>query len=273
MSEGQLRGKVAIVTGAGSSIGIGRAIALALAGAGARVAIMDIDGDAAQATAAEARGLEGADRVSVIVGDITRPADAQAAVEATLRELGGLHILVNNAGISPTSGNEIPFWELAPEAWDRTISTNLTGAFLMARAAAEHLRRQGWGRIIGVTTSFDTMLRSAPYGPSKAGHEALVAVMAQNLAGSGVTANVLVPGGATNTNMLPRDRDLTGLLQPEIMQAPAVWLASELSDGMNGRRIIAQFWDENAPLEQRLEKATRAAGWPELGRQAVAARG
>ena len=62
---------------------------------------------------------------------------------------------------------------------------------------------QGWGRIIGVTTSMDTMWRKGgtPYGPSKAGHEALVAAMAQELDGTGVTANVLVPGGATYTNM------------------------------------------------------------------------
>jgi NAD(P)-dependent dehydrogenase (short-subunit alcohol dehydrogenase family) len=272
VSEGQLHGKVAIVTGAGSRIGIGRAIALALVGAGARVAVLDIDGDAAQATAAEARALEGADAVCAIMADITKPGDAQRAVETTVRELGGLHILVNNAGISPTSGNEIPFWELPSEAWDRTIATNLSGAFYMAWAAVGHLRRQSWGRIIAITTSFDTMLRSAPYGPSKAGHEALVAVMARDLEGSGVTANVLVPGGATNTNMLPRGRDLTGLLQPESMQAPAVWLASSLSDGMNGRRIIAQFWDDSMPLDRRLEKAMRAVGWPELGRQAVSAR-
>ena len=76
----------------------------------------------------------------------------------------------------------------------------------MARAAVIHMLDQGWGRIIGVTTSMDTMWRKggAPYGPSKAGHEALVAIMAQELEGTGVTANVLVPGGATYTNMTYR---------------------------------------------------------------------
>jgi 3-oxoacyl-[acyl-carrier protein] reductase len=127
----------------------------------------------------------------------------------------------------------------------------------MARAAAPRLREQGWGRIIGVTTSFDTMLRATPYGPAKAGHEALVVVMARELEGTGVTANVLVPGGATYTNMTAGDGPRPGMLQPEVMQAPVVWLASDASDGFTGHRIIGKFWDESLPIEQRLAKAER----------------
>src|SRR5581483_9876936 len=100
---------------------------------------------------------------------------------------------------------------------------------------------------------------SVPYGPSKAGHEALVATMARQLEGSGVTANVLLPGGAADTNMIPPGRDRSRLLKPEIMQDPVVWLASEASDGFNGRRIVAQFWDETLPIEQRLQKAAAPA--------------
>ena len=72
----------------------------------------------------------------------------------------------------------------------------------MARAAIGHLREQGWGRIVGVTTSLDTMIRNLPYGPSKSAHESFIAIIAKQLDGSGVTANVLIPGGATNTNFL-----------------------------------------------------------------------
>ena len=161
----------------------------------------------------------------------------------------------------------------SPEAWNRVVAVNLSGAFFMARAVVGHMLAQGWGRIIGVTTSMDTMWRKGgtPYGPSKAGHEALVAAMAQELEGSGVTANVLVPGGATYTNMTAstmgdaRDK----LIQPEVMQAPVVWLASEASNGFNGQRIIAYFWDERVPLEERLQKASAPAAWPQLGRQAI----
>ena len=111
----------------------------------------------------------------------------------------------------------------------------------MARAVVGHMMAQGWGRIIGVTTSMDTMYRKggAPYGPSKAGHEALVALMAQELEGTGVTANVLVPGGATNTNLIAPDAPYAraALIQPEVMQAPIVWLASDASPAMKRSRI------------------------------------
>lgn len=270
MSELPLEGKVAIVTGAGSSIGLGRAMTLALTRAGAQVAMIDIDAVALENNVAEVRELGGRDCALPILGDVTNPDDSEMAVRTTLTELGGLHILVNNAGINPRFDR---FWELPPDAWTRTIMVNLSGPFFMARAAADHLREQGWGRIISVTTSLDTMLRTTPYGPSKAGHEALVAVMAQDLAGTGVTANVLVPGGAVKTNMIPQDRDPSTLLQPEVMQAPVVWLASEASDGFTGQRIIAQYWDESLPIEQRLEKSSGPAAWPHLGREAAARRG
>jgi len=125
---------------------------------------------------------------------------------------------------------------------------------------------QGWGRVVGVTTSLDTMIRAAPYGPSKAAHEALVAVIAGEVEGTGVTANVLIPGAASNTAMIRDDRDRSGLLAPEVMQAPAVWLASEASQGFNGRRLIAQFWDEELPLDERLARASAPVAWPQLGR-------
>jgi len=153
------------------------------------------------------------------------------------------------------------------------IAVNLNGPFNMARAVVDHMMAQSWGRIIGVTTSLDTMYRigGSPYGPSKAGHEALIAIMAQELDGTGVTANVLVPGGVANTNLLPADTeyDRNAIIQPEVMQAPVVWLSSEASDGINGRRFVAYNWDEGLPLEQRLENASAPAAWPQLGRQSV----
>jgi 3-oxoacyl-[acyl-carrier protein] reductase len=267
MSE--LDGKIAIVTGAGSTIGLGRAMTLALVRAGARVAMMDVDGEALQDSAAVAREIGGNDSVLTIVGDVTKPEDAERAVQTTIQELGGLHILLNNAGINPRfeSGQSGPaFSQITPDAWMRAFAVNVNGPFFMARAAVGHLLAQGWGRIIGVTTSLDTMLRSAPYGPTKAGHEAFISVMARELAGTGVTANVLIPGGAVVTNMTVGVRDPSGLLQPEVMQAPIVWLASEASDGVNGQRFIAEFWDEELPLAERIEKAGAPAGWAQLGR-------
>jgi NAD(P)-dependent dehydrogenase (short-subunit alcohol dehydrogenase family) len=267
-----------MITGAGSPIGLGHAMAVGLARAGARVALLDVNDAWLQQTATEIRALHGADGALPLVTDITNPDSVQQAVNRTIGELGGLHILVNNAGINQrsagyTSSPANNFWELTPEAWNRVVAVNLSGAFFMSRAVVPHMLAQSWGRIIGVTTSMDTMWRKGgtPYGPSKAGHEALVAAMAQELEGSGVTANVLVPGGATYTNMTASNTayDREKLIKPEVMQAPVVWLASEASQAFNGRRIIAYFWDESLPLDQRLEKASAPAAWPQLGRQAI----
>ena len=95
--------------------------------------------------------------------------------------------------------------------------------------------------------------------------------MARELEGTGVTANVLIPGGTTDTNLFSADSgyDRAVLIRPEVMQAPAVWLASEESAGTSGMRFIAYHWDESLPIEQRLEKAGAPAAWPQLGRQAV----
>src|SRR5207249_3686516 len=96
-----LVGKIALVTGAGSTVGLGRAMTLALVRAGAKVAMMDLDSAALQQSASDARGVGGNDCVATIVGDVTKPEDAERAVKNTISELGGLHVLVNNAGINP----------------------------------------------------------------------------------------------------------------------------------------------------------------------------
>ena len=279
MAERPLQGKVAIITGAASPIGLGHAMTVALVRAGARVALLDINDTWLAQSAAEMRTIGGAGCALPIRVDITDPEAAEQAVRQTIVELGGLHILINNAGINPRAAEfgatppSTNFWDISPTVWSRVIAVNLSGAFFMSRAVVGHLRGQGWGRIISVTTSMDTMWRKGgtPYGPSKAGHEALVAAMAQELDGTGVTANVLVPGGATYTNMTASNLayDKEKLIQPNVMQAPVVWLASEASNGLNGRRIIAYFWDESLPLEARLEKASAPAAWPQLGRQAI----
>ena len=153
------------------------------------------------------------------------------------------------------------------------MAVNGNGPFHMAQASVSHMLSQKWGRVIGVTTSVDTMYREgmSAYGPSKACHEAFVALMARELENTGVTANVLIPGGTVDTNMIPSGigHEKTTLMQPEVMQAPAVWLASEESQSTNGQRFIAYNWDESLPIKQRLEKAGAPAAWPQLGNQAI----
>ena len=275
MQDRPLQGKVAMVTGAGSNIGLGQSMTLALVRAGARVVMVDIDEDALMTTANDMREIGGDDAVMTLAGDVSSADSTSSMVEQAIEQMGGVDILINNAGTNPWrsglgSGMAANFWEVSPDAWERVISVNFTGPFLMARAVAGHMMSRGWGRIIGVTTSMDTMYRAqgSPYGPSKAGHEAFIATIAQELEGTGVTANVLVPGGMANTNLIaPGGPSPNDMINPVVMQAPVVWLASEASNGINGRRFIAYNWDESLPLEERIEKAGAPAAWPQLGQQ------
>lgn len=273
---GILQGKVAIVTGSGSPKGLGRSMAIALARAGARVALADVHEESLQDAVNETLEAGGEGSAIGVLTDVSNPKSAADAVEQTIAKLGSVHMLVNNAGINPHTlsggGKPLVFYEDSPETWAKVVSVNLNGPFHMAQAVVPHLIRQGWGRIVGVTTSLDTMIRghTSPYGPTKAGHEALVATMASDLFGTGVTANVLIPGGATDTNMIPDDApvDRTALLRPEVMQSPIVWLASDDSGDVTGKRIIATDWDDGLAIEKRLEKAASPAAWSQLSRPA-----
>ena len=277
MQDKPLTGKVAIVTGAGSPIGMGRAMTIALVQAGARVAMLDINEEWLEQSADEVRAVGGDDSVLALVSDVSDPESVEESVRKTIVGLGDLHVLINNAGTINLSdlsaGNQPNFWDITPETWNKIVAVNYSGAFYMARAVAGHMLAQKWGRIISVTTSVDTMYRKGmcPYGPSKAGHEALVALMARELEGTGVTANVLIPGGTTDTNIIPEDieHDRAALMRPEVMQAPSVWLSSDESEGTNGMRFIAYYWDESLPIEHRLEKAGAPAAWPQLGKQTI----
>jgi 3-oxoacyl-[acyl-carrier protein] reductase len=248
-------------------------MAVALAAAGAHVGLVDIDAAALDDAATEVQKAAGTGTALPLVADISRPEDAERVVARVQSELGGIHILVNNAGIQlrrPRKSPDAPlrfsadFWETDPAQWMRLMAINLHGQFFMARAAVGPMRAQRWGRIIGVTTSHSAMVGkgTVPYGPSKAGHEALVAIMARDLEGTGVTANVLVPGGAVDTNLVPLEINRTGWIQPQVMQAPIVWLASEASSEVNGRRFIAKSWDESLPEAERVATASAPAGWP-----------
>jgi NAD(P)-dependent dehydrogenase (short-subunit alcohol dehydrogenase family) len=132
---------------------------------------------------------------------------------------------------------------------------------------------QRWGRIINVTTSLDTMWRNGiqPYGGSKAANEALVTALAADLEGTGVTANVLVPGGAANTRMVPEHSspNRSALIQPDVMVPPLLWLCSGESDGVNGQRFIGTRWNTALPSAEAAKAAGAPTAWQQLGRQAV----
>jgi NAD(P)-dependent dehydrogenase (short-subunit alcohol dehydrogenase family) len=273
---GVLNGKVAIVTGAGR--GLGRAMTLGLLDAGARVAAVELDAPSLEELRGVAEDHGAGDRILDIAGDVTHDASGPKIVRAATERFGRLDILINNAGISTgliRGGDQKTgkLWETTPEEFRRVIDVNVVAAFLMTRAVLPTLLAQRWGRIINVTTSLDTMWRSLmqPYGGSKAANEAILTALAQELDGTGVTANVLVPGGAVDTRLVPRSMapDRSALIVPEVMVPPLIWLCSNASDGVTGQRFIGMRWDTKLPPAEAAKAAGAPAAWQQLGRQAV----
>ena len=266
ISDTPLEGKVAIVTGGGR--GMGRSMVLALARAGAKVI----------ATAARERlELERVvaeaprDAVEPMIADVTDAQNCVALVAETVGRFGKLDILVNNAGRGMKYVREsfitepTRFWETDPESWRLIIDTNVNGPFFMARAAAPLMIKAGWGRIINHSVNFLTMQRRgfSPYGPSKAALESETQIWAQELAGTGVTVNAILPGGGTLTGMIPEsypESQRRLLLDPEIIVPPLLYLASSASDGVTGKRFDASKWRRDLPVEEAAALCARAAG-------------
>ncbi|MCZ6629018.1 MAG: SDR family NAD(P)-dependent oxidoreductase [SAR324 cluster bacterium] len=264
MSSGN--GRVALVTGAGG--GIGGVMTRALLGEGHKVLAMDENEQAL----GDLQSQTAADGLHLFQGDVSSEADSERAVRECVAQFGRLEILINNAGIGPSSvrpdaEKRTPgIEELTAAVWDRFFAVNVRGPFLLAHAALPHMKAAGWGRIVNNTTSFLTMHRVLPYGATKAALESASAIWAKELDGSGVTVNVLIPGGPTDTPFIaeqsgiPRDQ----MLQAEVMAAPTRWLASDASDGFNGRRIIAARWSGEVPAEQTAQEASAPIAWPQL---------
>jgi NAD(P)-dependent dehydrogenase (short-subunit alcohol dehydrogenase family) len=142
---------------------------------------------------------------------------------------------------------------------------------LVTRAALPHMRERGFGRVINNTTSFRTMLRVLPYGATKSALESMSAIWAHEFDPDGITVNVLIPGGPTDTPFISDGAgwDRAKMLRPQIMGPPAVWLVSDDAGNYTGQRIIAAKWDTALPGIQAAAKAGRAIGWPELAADAV----
>src|SRR4051794_16294720 len=238
--------RVAIVTG--GLRGLGRGMTLGLAATGVRVlAVGHLPEDVA--------AMEGTPNVRPMVADLRSPKACDEVVAEALATFGRIDILVNNAGltftyIDPERFVRGPrkFWEISDEVIQNVMDTNYVAADQMGRRVAPLLVRQGWGRIVNVTTKLDTMNRpgSVPYGSSKAALEMTTEIWAKELEGTSVTVNIVNPGAGANTpGMAQEMRDWSRegraprLVEPDEMVPPLLYVVSTAADKVNGYRFDA----------------------------------
>lgn len=253
-------------------------MALGLGREGYRVSAVGHIAADAERMAVETAATPIADRILPLVGDLRKPAECDRVVEETAKRFGRVDILVNNAGVTftyispdryrrPAPPN---FWEISDEIIQTTMDTNYVAADQLARRLAPKLISQGWGRIINVTTKLDTMNRpgSSPYGPSKAALEMATEIWAKEVAGSGLTINILNPGAGANTPGMAeemrnasREGRVARLVEPDDMVPPLLWLVSSAADEVNGYRFDANAWDPRLAPAVAAKAAGRPAGF------------
>jgi NAD(P)-dependent dehydrogenase (short-subunit alcohol dehydrogenase family) len=262
---------VVLITGAAQ--GLGREMSLSLLEAGWHVAAVDRDLEALARLAADVAGKNDQSKLATMVVDLEdfEPKTLVAQVEA---RLGAIDVLVNNAAIGQNQirpdyhVNPPPFYEVTPQLWARALAVNTSATFLLSRAVVPGMLARGWGRVINITTSLGTMLGKgrAPYGPTKAAAEALSAVMAEDLEGTGVTVNVIVPGGLVDTPMIPKEAPFAreALIQPRVMLGPLHWLLSSEANEVTGRRYLGVHWDRSLDPKLAEQQSGAPIGWRDI---------
>jgi NAD(P)-dependent dehydrogenase (short-subunit alcohol dehydrogenase family) len=230
-----LEGKVALVTGA--SQGLGRALALAFAREGASIVINSRSEERFRPVAREAESL-GAE-VLALAADVSKSVDVERLVGATVERFERIDVLVNNAGVL---GPRVPIEEYPEDEWRRVIDANLTGLFLVTKAAIPHMPERG--SIINVVSGVSVEGRAGwgAYSVSKFGVEGITQILASELEGRRIRANAVDPGGM-RTEMRAAaypDEDPTTRITPEENTSVFLYLASDQSRGVTGQRFKAQ---------------------------------
>ena len=190
MNQIDLKDRRAVVTGGGQ--GIGRAIAERLLASGAAVSLWDRDNALVESVAAE---LASRGRMHHVSADVSSAAAVDAATKATIEALGGIDILVANAGIA---GPNHLVWEYPVEAWQQVLDVNLTGVFLCCRSVVPHMIRQNYGRIVNTASiaGKEGNPNASAYSASKAGVIALTKSLGKELAGHDIAVNCITPAAA-----------------------------------------------------------------------------
>jgi NAD(P)-dependent dehydrogenase (short-subunit alcohol dehydrogenase family) len=266
-----LEGRSVIVTG--GARGIGLELSIALVSAGANVVAT---GRSKQhlAQVEHRAGLITSGRLHGVLADVRFAEDCERVASIATDRFGGVGALVNNAGVAMRlvsedfETNPPPFWQIGVDAWREIVDTNVSGVFYMSRAAVPLMLEQRKGRLINISTGPRVMRTTGwfPYGASKAALESMSATWAQELAGSGVTVNVARPGVKVDTDLFPNGgrgaRLSEGFAAPSIMNDLIVWLVSDASDGIHGRRFNASLWDSSKPTDEAARLAMLP--YPEL---------
>ncbi|MCL4520082.1 MAG: SDR family oxidoreductase [Firmicutes bacterium] len=237
----------------GGSEGLGWAMARALAEAGAKVWI----GSRHLEKVERALGQRHSQDWELAGGtlDVTQSESIEQWLSAMIGRYRGIDVLVNNAGLGMRTVNPhffedpMPFWQVSESGFRKVIETNLTGYFLTAQAVVPRFLAEGRGRIINITMNHATMRRRgfSPYGPSRAGAESLSHIMAEDLKEEGISVNMLLPGGATDTGMIPEsvnEEFRRTLLPAQIMGPPIRFLCSQAAAGLTDERIVAVDFED-----------------------------
>jgi len=213
-----------------------------------------------------------------LIADLRRPDECDRVVAAARARFGRVDILVNNAGLTftyidpdryrrPTPQR---FWEVGDEIIENVMATNYLAADRLSRRVAPGMLEKGWGRIVNVTTKLDTMNRlgTHPYGASKAALELATEVWAKDIAGTGVTINIVNPGAGANTpgmademRAMSREGRAARLVEPDEMVPPLLYVVSRAADAVNGCRFDANAWDAALPPQEAARRAGRPAGF------------
>ena len=245
---GRLQDQVIIVTG--GALGIGRAYCEGFAREGARVVIADIDDHNAEAVV-NALAESGSEAIAVHT-DVSDPEDVNRMTEAALGRFGRIDALINNAAVFQRPAmSRVPFDQIPVEEWDRLMAVNLRGIFLCCRGVVPHMKQQGGGKIVNISsgTVFFGSVNLIHYVTSKAGVIGFSRSLARELGDFNINVNVIAPGLTISTDEVSEDRaaleatrlharSLKRSQTPEDLVGTAVFLCSSESDFMTGQTLV-----------------------------------